>query len=87
MECAIVCAMRVHVHLDDGLVEQLDALVGPRGRSAFVADAVRQALDRKRRWALIESAFGAIADTGHEWDADPAAWVHASRREDPRRVG
>lgn len=32
-------------------------------------------------------AFGTIADSGHEWDDDPAAWVHAQRRADERRVG
>ena len=37
--------MRIHVHLDDALVEQVDARVGARGRSRFVADAVRRALD------------------------------------------
>jgi hypothetical protein len=79
--------MRLHIVLEDELVEDLDALVGSRGRSPFIAGAVREKLDRERRWRLIESAFGSIPDTGHPWDEDPAAWVHAQRRADPRRVG
>jgi len=79
--------MRVHISLDDELVWELDELVGPRGRSPFIANAVRRAVDAERRWRKIESAFGTIADSGHEWDEDPAAWVHAQRRADERRVG
>ena len=79
--------MRVHISLDDELVRELDELVGPRGRSPFIAHAVQQAVDAERRWRKIESAFGTIADSGHEWDDDPAAWVHAQRRADERRVG
>jgi len=79
--------MRVHISLDDELVWELDELVGPRGRSPFIANAVRRAVDAERRWRKIESAFGTIADSGHEWDDDPAAWVHAQRRADERRVG
>jgi Arc/MetJ family transcription regulator len=79
--------MRVHITLDDELVNELDRRVGARRRSPFVAQAVRQALEDERRWELIESALGAIADDGHEWDEDPAAWVSAQRRLDASRVG
>lgn len=79
--------MRVHIYLDDDLVEQLDEVVGDRGRSAFIEDAVRKELDRRRRWDLMWSAVGSIDDRGHEWDDDVAGWVHDQRRADPRRVG
>ncbi len=79
--------MRVHIFLDDDLLEELDALVGDRGRSPFIAEAVRAKVDQERRWRKIRSAVGAIADEDHPWDDDVATWVHASRREDPRRVG
>lgn len=79
--------MRVHIYLDDDLVRELDELVGSRGRSPFIADAVKRAIDQERRWKLIRSAYGAIPDTGHEWDEDVAGWVRAQRRADPRRVG
>jgi hypothetical protein len=79
--------MRVHITLEDALVEDLDARVGARGRSRFIAQAVRQALDDARRWELIESAIGSIADRGHDWDDDPASWVRAGRRSDGARLG
>lgn len=79
--------MRMHIELDDDLVAQVDALSGPRGRSAFVRAAIEQAVQRERRWSAIESAAGAVADHGHDWDDDPAAWVRDQRRSDPRRAG
>ena len=79
--------MRVHIYLDDDLVQQLDEAVGDHGRSAFVEDAVRKELDRRRRWDLMWSAVGSIEDHGHEWDQGVAKWVHDQRRADPRRVG
>jgi Arc/MetJ family transcription regulator len=81
-----VC-VRLHINLDDALVAELDRLVGPRRRSAFVASAVQAALEDAQRWELIESSFGSIPDTGHEWDEDPAAWVREQRYADERRVG
>jgi hypothetical protein len=79
--------MRLHIFLDDDLVLELDRRVGARGRSAFIAAAVREALDDARRWELIESAVGTIPDHGHDWDADPAAWVRTQRQADPKRIG
>jgi Arc/MetJ-type ribon-helix-helix transcriptional regulator len=81
-----VC-MRVHISLDDELVRDLDKLVGPRQRSAFIVAAVREALDQQQRLELLESAIGSISDEGHEWDPDPGEWVRAQRRADPHRVG
>lgn len=79
--------MRLHIALDEEIVRDLDRRVGPRRRSSFIAHAVRTALDDERRWDLIESAIGSIAGEGHEWDADPAAWVRRQRRADERRIG
>lgn len=79
-----VVAMRVHITLDEEDVRRLDARVGARRRSRFIAEAVRRALDEEQRWELIESALGTLPDEGHEWDADPASWVRAQRQADPR---
>jgi hypothetical protein len=79
--------MRLHIALSDELVAELDRRVGPRRRSAFIARAVETALDDERRWELIESSLGAIPAEGHEWDADPSAWVREQRRSDETRVG
>lgn len=79
--------MRLHITLEEELVRDLDRRVGTRRRSAFIAEAVRQALDDERRWELIESALDSIEDRGHEWDDDPASWVRRQRRADRSRVG
>ncbi len=79
--------MRMHIELDDELVARIDAVAGPRGRSRFVREAIEKAIDWERRWALIKSSRGAIADYGHDWDDDPAEWVRQQRFADPKRVG
>ena len=79
--------MRLHVQVDDLLVARVDAIAGRRRRSEFVRRALMAAVEHQERWRLIESAAGSITDRGHEWDADPAAWVRAGRRIDPNRVG
>jgi hypothetical protein len=79
--------MRMHIHLDDELVAELDRRVGPRRRSAFIVETIRRSLDDERRWDEIEKALGSIPDQGHEWDRDAAGWVRRQRRADRRRVG
>ncbi len=79
--------MRLHISLDDGLVAQLDERVGRRRRSSFIAATLQRALEDERRWEEIEAALAQVADQGHEWDADPAAWVRTQRRGDLARVG
>jgi metal-responsive CopG/Arc/MetJ family transcriptional regulator len=79
--------MRLHITLEDDLVRQLDSRVGKRRRSSFIAATVRVALEDERRWEDIEAGLGVLADSEHEWDADPAGWVEAQRSSDPTRVG
>jgi metal-responsive CopG/Arc/MetJ family transcriptional regulator len=79
--------MRLHISLDDDLVAQLDERVGRRRRSTFIGETLRRALEDERRWEDIEAGLGTLSDSGHEWDADPAGWVRAQRRNDPARVG
>jgi metal-responsive CopG/Arc/MetJ family transcriptional regulator len=79
--------MRVHINLEDELVEELDRRAGPRGRSAYIVSTLRRALEDERRWERIASAAGSIEGSGHAWDEDPAAWVASQRQSDARRVG
>ncbi|MBA2608617.1 MAG: hypothetical protein H0U92_06750 [Actinobacteria bacterium] len=79
--------MRLHIALEDDLVAELDRRVGPRRRSAFIAELVQRGLEDERRWDDVESALGALANTRHGWDRDPAAWVRQQRRGDSRRTG
>ena len=79
--------MRIHIALDDELVAELDRRAGARRRSAFVAELIQRGLEDERRWDDIESALGAVPDSGHEWDQDPAGWVRRQRQGDRRRSG
>ena len=79
--------MRMHIELNDDLVSKVDAVTGPRGRSAFVRRAIEAALEQEHRWRALQSAAGSIPDKGHEWDADPGRWVRDQRRGDTRRAG
>jgi metal-responsive CopG/Arc/MetJ family transcriptional regulator len=75
--------MRMHINLEDQLVQEIDAVAGSRGRSAFIRDAISREIDRRRRWTAFERAAGAApAFASHL----PAEWVREGRREDPRRM-
>ena len=87
MFVCIVRHMRLHIQLEDELVEDLDRRAGPRRRSAFIAELVRRSLEDERRWDEIEKSLGTISDTGHDWDEDPAQWVRVQRRSDAARSG
>jgi len=73
--------------LDDQLVAEVDRRAGARRRSAFIAELIRLGLDNERRWDEIEASLGSLADSGHEWDDDPATWVRRQRQGDHRRSG
>ncbi|HKG04308.1 MAG TPA: hypothetical protein VKB03_14110 [Conexibacter sp.] len=79
--------MRLHISLEDDLVAQLDRRIGRRRRSAFISETLRRALDDETRWDDIETGIATLAGQEHEWDADPARWVHDQRFADARRVG
>ena len=79
--------MRLHIELDDSVVAEVDERAGTRRRSEFIRGAILAALEQSRRWELIKSAPGAISEEGHDWDADPAQWVHDQRHSDPRFTG
>ncbi|HEV3231952.1 MAG TPA: hypothetical protein VG245_06845 [Candidatus Dormibacteraeota bacterium] len=78
---------RIHVNLDDTLLRRLDGIVGVRGRTAYLDQAIREKLDRERRWEGIMAASGAAPDDGtHPWDGMPAAeWVARERAAGSKR--
>lgn len=79
--------MRLHISLDDALVEELDLRAGARRRSTYIAEIIRRSLDDERRWDDLERALASLPDEGHDWDDDPAEWVRRQRRSDTRRAG
>ena len=75
--------VRTHVMLPESLVEELDATVEPRRRSAFVEAAIREKLLRERqRTSLRSTAGGLRSKPGAAWSADPSTWVRSLREQD-----
>ena len=85
--CAIDIHVRARIDLDDAIVREIDAIAGPRRRSAFVRKAVTEAVERHRRTKHLREVAGLLRDSEHDWDDDPADWVSRQRGGDPRRVG
>lgn len=79
--------MRMHIELNDVIVGEIDAIAGPRRRSAFVREAITDAVERHRRAMHLSKAAGVLRDSEHEWDDDTAAWVSRQRSGDSKRVG
>jgi metal-responsive CopG/Arc/MetJ family transcriptional regulator len=81
--------MRTHVVLRDDLVDELDKLVGKRGRSAFINDALEERLRREKLGRAMKAAAGiAKAEDYPEWETPEkvAAWVRKLRRESNKRL-
>jgi hypothetical protein len=80
---------RAHVLLPHDLVREIDSIVGPRGRSAFLVETAREAVRRRKLLRFLESDVPAWRDADHPELADgAAAWVREIRQESERkRVG
>lgn len=76
-------SVRTNLLLPEDLVEQLDRVAGPRGRSRYVADAVRERLRRDERVAAIKAAAGIWRDHPlFPTDESVVEWVRELRREE-----
>lgn len=75
--------IRTHVILPRSLIVQIDRLVGARGRSRFVRDAVARELAHRALVAAAEQAMGSARGETRPWGDTPAAiarWVHDDRQ-------
>jgi hypothetical protein len=81
--------MRAHIVLPDDLIEEIDALAGPRKRSQFIEEAVRAKLvnERQKRAMAALMASGGLKEVPPEWStpAKTSEWVHNMRMEDLNR--
>ena len=78
---------RTHVVLPEELIKQIDALVGKRGRSAFLAGIAQREIIRLKQMKMLEElASRSPADLSHhpEWE-NPAEWVSKVRQEAEER--
>jgi hypothetical protein len=83
-----MATIRAHVVLPAKLAREIDALVGPRGRSAFLVETAEKELKRRRLLAFLQSEEPAWKDEDHPEIAamGTAEWVHALRNEPSVRL-
>ena len=78
---------RAHILLPQDLVREIDAIVGPRGRSAFLVETAREAVRRRKLLRFLESDIPGWKDEDHpELSRGSGAWVRHLRRESDRRI-
>ena len=74
--------VRAHVLIPRELMEEVDRLVGPRKRSAFLAEAAAEKVRRERLGRALEETAGFLdPDAYPEWRTpeDVSAWVRRQR--------
>jgi len=77
---------RTHVILPHDLIAEIDALVGPRGRSAFLVETARSELKRRQLLAFLSRSEPAWREEDHpELAAGSAAWVRKLRAQEEAR--
>jgi hypothetical protein len=54
--------MRLHINLDDEMAKEIDEIVGPRGRSKYIREAIATKVDVDRRLTARRRALGSIPD-------------------------
>jgi metal-responsive CopG/Arc/MetJ family transcriptional regulator len=77
--------VRTNVTLPAEVLDEIDELAGPRGRSAYVAEAVLARVKRDRIRRALDETRGAAVGHSQWQDADEAyRWVRALREDHTR---
>jgi hypothetical protein len=80
-------SQRAHIVLPQDLIEEIDQIVGPRGRSAFLVETARAELRRRRLLAFLRDERPAWNEKDHpELEAGAGEWVKSLRSESERRI-
>jgi len=78
---------RAHIIVPGDLLREIDALVGPRGRSAFLLETARQEVRRRKLLRFLESEEPAWEERHHpELEAGSGVWVREFRRQSEARL-
>lgn len=78
---------RAHILLPQDLIKEIDSIVGPRRRSAFLVETARDAVRRTKLLRFLENDVPAGRDAGEGEPSDSAArWVRQLRRESDKRL-
>ena len=83
-----MATLRTHIVLPAELAEEIDKLVGPRGRSAILVETAEREVKRRKLLAFLDSDEPAWRDEDHPDIAEngAAAWVRALRNEPSSRL-
>ncbi len=74
---------RTNVTLPEELMREVDALAGPRGRSAFVAEAVAYKVKRERLRKALDDTRGVLVGTPDYMTPEESyRWVRSLREDD-----
>ncbi len=77
---------RAHILLPDDLIEEIDSVVGPRGRSAFLVETARAELRRRRLLAFLREVQPTWQDKDHpELVSGALPWIRTLRQRSERR--
>lgn len=78
---------RAHILIPADLLREIDAIVGPRGRSAFLLETARQEVRRRKLLRFLDSTDPVWRDRNHaELGEDSGAWVRQMRSESEARI-
>ena len=82
-----MATVRAHVVMPEKLAKDIDALVGPRGRSAFLVETAEKEVKRRKLLAILNSEDPIWREEDHPDIAEQgaAAWVHNLRQEQSSR--
>ena len=76
---------RTHVILPAEILGEIDALVGKRGRSAFLTEIARREVQKRKLIKFLQRPEPAWKSADHpELKNGSAAWVSKMRREEER---
>ena len=81
-------AVRTNLLLPEDVVREVDRLAGPRGRSRYVADALRAQIRRDRQRESVDRTFGVLDPADYpEWPSSESVvdWVRERRSEQTGR--
>jgi hypothetical protein len=84
---AYMSTKRAHVLVPEDLLQEIDALVGPRGRSSFLVETARREVRRQKLLHFLEGENEPVwkSKDHPELAAGAAGWVRKLRAESEAR--
>jgi hypothetical protein len=82
----MIRTQRAHILIPTDLLREIDAIVGRRGRTAFLLETAREEVRRRKLLRFLESAEPAWNDRDHpELGEKSSEWVRNLRAESEHR--